>query len=109
MKKLIVILTLLWANVSYAEQYNLYWNQVPAVCGTPDEIKRYIDDKGFEPVHISLGRVGSTPDGEPIYMITYYETKDQVLVTVDIPSATDSCILFHTYNKSKVLEKKKGI
>jgi len=43
-------------------------------------------------------------------MITYYENKDQVLVTVDIPASMETCILFHTYDKSEVIEKtKKGI
>jgi len=43
-------------------------------------------------------------------MITYYENDDQVLVTVDIPGAQETCILFHTYNKSEIIGKtKKGI
>lgn len=117
MKKLIVVLTLLCgiANAEHGENekhYDLYWNQIPAVCGDPKVVQEYIEDKGFEPVHISLGRSGSKPDGEPVYMITYYETKgkDQVLVTVDIPSNVETCILFHTHNKSIVTEKnKKGI
>ena len=115
MKKLIVVLTLL-CGIAYAEHgenenhYALYWNSIPAVCGETEEVNKYIEDKGFEPVHISLGRSGSKPDGEPVYMVTYYENKDQVLVTVDIPSNIETCILFHTYNKSKIItEKKKGI
>jgi len=41
-------------------------------------------------------------------MITYYENKDQVLVTVDIPASMETCILFHTYDKSEVIEKTKN-
>ena len=59
---------------------------------------------------MSLGRAGSKPDGEPVYMVTTYEKDDQVLVTVDLPSAGETCILFHTYNKSEVKMKiKKGV
>ena len=116
MKKLIISLILLWSGFAYAEHgvnekhYDLYWQQIPAVCGNPDAVQEYIDDKGFEPKHISLGRSGSKPDGEPVYMVTYYENDDQVLVTVDIPGAMETCILFHTHNKSEIQTKtKKGI
>ena len=115
MKKLILILSLI-CGIAYAEHgveekhYDLYWQQIPAVCGNPDAVQEYIDDKGFEPKHISLGRSGSKPDGEPVYMVTYYENEDQVLVTVDIPGAQETCILFHTHNKSLIeTKKKKGI
>ena len=115
MKKLIAVLSLL-CGIAYAEHgvdekhYDLYWQQIPAVCGNPEATQEYIDDKEFEVKHISLGRSGSKPDGEPVYMITYYENKDQVLVTVDIPASMETCILFHTYDKSEVIEKtKKGI
>jgi hypothetical protein len=35
-------------------------------------------------------------------MITYYENEDQTLVTVDIPGAEETCILYHTFNKTEV-------
>ena len=116
MKKLIVVLTLLCSTVSYAEhnndnsKYGLYWNSIPAACGTPEEVQRYIEDKGLEPVHLSLGRTGSQPDGDPVYMVTYYENENnETLVTVDIPNATETCILYHTFDKSFAKQKKKGI
>lgn len=109
MKKLILILSLLFFTTSVNAEhegatYDLYWNQIPAVCGNPDEVSKYIKDNDLEPVHLSLGRQGSQPDGEPVYMITYYENAkgDQVLVTVDIPSASETCILFRSFNKTEV-------
>jgi hypothetical protein len=55
---------------------------------SPPEVQRYISDEQFKPVHLSLGREhGSLPDGEPVYMITYYEKEDQILVTVDVSGA----------------------
>ena len=94
---------LLCTSVFAEETYDLYWQQVPAVCGTPPEIQRYISDEDFKPVHLSLGRVSSLPDGEPVYMIGYYENDDQILVTVDVSGANETCILFRSFNKSEVL------
>ena len=94
---------LLCTSVFAEETYDLYWQQVPAVCGAPPEVQRYISDEDFKPVHLSLGRVSSLPDGEPVYMISYYENDDQILVTVDVSGANETCILFRSFNKSEVL------
>ena len=94
---------LLCTSVFAEETYDLYWQQIPAVCGAPPEIQRYISDEDFKPVHLSLGRVSSLPDGEPVYMISYYENDDQILVTVDVSGASETCILFRSFNKSEVL------
>ena len=94
---------LLCTSVFAEETYDLYWQQVPAVCGAPPEVQRYISDEDFKPVHLSLGRVSSLPDGEPVYMISYYENEDQILVTVDVSGASETCILFRSFNKSEVL------
>ena len=94
---------LLCTSVFAEETYDLYWQQVPAVCGAPPEVQRYISDEDFKPVHLSLGRVSSLPDGEPVYMISYYEKDDQILVTVDVSGASETCILFRSFNKSEVL------
>jgi len=109
MKKIILILSLLCTGVFANEEltYDLYWQQAPVVCGSPPEVQRYIYDEDFEPVHLSLGRASSQPDGEPVYMISYYENEDQILVTVDVAGATETCILFRTFNKTNVLEQGK--
>ena len=103
MKKLIIGFLLLCTSVFAEETYDLYWQQVPVVCGAPPEVQRYISDEDFKPVHLSLGRVSSLPEGEPIYMISYYEKDDQILVTVDVSGASETCILFRTFNKSEVI------
>ena len=100
MKKIILTLILLISSVAHAE---LYWQSVPAVCGTAESVNAYIQAKNLKPVHISLGREAGDPNGEPVYMVTYYENEDQTLVTVDIPSAEETCILYHTYNKTEVI------
>ena len=103
MKKILLIISLLCTSAFANETYDLYWQQVPSVCGAPSEVQRYISDGNFKPVHLSLGRTSSLPDGEPVYMVTYYEKEDQILVTVDVSGATETCILFRTFNKSEVL------
>ena len=103
MKKLIVVLTLL-CSVAYTEESNLYWNKVPAVCGEPEAVQRYISEKELKPKHISLGRTNGQPDGEPVYMVTFYENEDdETLVTVNVPNDTETCILYHTFNKVEVI------
>ena len=103
MKKIIIGILLFCTSVCADGKYDLYWQQVPAVCGAPPEIQRYISDEGFKPVHLSLGRASSLPDGEPVYMVTYYEKEDQILVTVDVSGSVETCILFRSFNKSEVL------
>jgi hypothetical protein len=105
MKKLILILSLLCSSV-FAEEYTpFHWRNVPVVCGAPEDVQNYIDYNELTPKHLSLGRESSDPDGEPIYMITYYENdKGETLVTADVPNGIETCILYHTFNKMQVLE-----
>ena len=87
--------------------YELEWRQIPVVCGVPEEVNRYIDDKNLKPKHFSLGREGSKPDGEPVYVVTLYSNDTgEVLVTVDTPSGIERCILFHTFNLTEAPEAK---
>ena len=80
MKKLILLFTFLLTSVVFAdtheesdiEKYNFYWNQVPVVCAAPKEIDRWANDKGFMPLSISYGRANGQPDGEIVYIVTYY-------------------------------------
>jgi hypothetical protein len=45
MKKIIIGFLLLCTSVFAEETYDLYWQQVPAVCGAPPEVQRYISDE----------------------------------------------------------------
>ena len=46
MKKLLILICLLWSTISYAEEdyqkYNLYMMQYPMMCGSPEDVDRYI-------------------------------------------------------------------
>ena len=78
MKKLILILSLLFASIAYAElesdikKYNFWWEQIPVVCSTSDEITRWANDKNFIPVNMSVGRENGVPEGKIVYVIIYY-------------------------------------
>ena len=104
MKKILLILSLLITSVAYADHEddfgNYYFQQVPALCSSPQYIDNYLKHFGFEPKSISLGREGMQKSGQPVYMITYYITKDgtQSTATIDVPSGTEKCLLFHTFD-----------
>ena len=66
MKKLLILICLLWATISYAEttsKYNLYMMQYPMMCGSPDDVDRYIKDNKFTAISISFGKENAKEDG----------------------------------------------
>ena len=104
MKKILIVLRLLFSTVVYAEHEEfsneVYMQQVPALCGTVNAIQTYVDHYKFKPYHLTLGRTGMVEDGEPVYMITYMVNEDntQSIAVLDIPSGLERCILFHTFD-----------
>ena len=108
MKKIILLLTFLLTSFVYADQheesdikkYNFYWNNIPVVCAAPEEIDRWAQDKGFMPLSISYGRENGQPDGEIVYIVTYYLQKQtaETFATVSTPKDPDVCIVFRTFN-----------
>lgn len=85
---------------------NYYFTQVPALCGTQEVIKKYLNHYNFKPHSISLGREGMTKEGQPVYMVTYYISEDgtQTTVTIDVPSGLEKCMLFHSFDLTKPIE-----
>ena len=87
---------------AYAEtkQYNFWWEQLPAVCSTSDEIGRWAKDKNFTPLNISYGRKGGRPDGEIVYMVMYWmNDTGETIATVQTPdNLGQTCILFRTFD-----------
>ncbi|SVD59769.1 uncharacterized protein METZ01_LOCUS412623, partial [marine metagenome] len=102
MKKLILIITLLLTSIAFAEtkQYNFWWEQLPAVCSTSDEIGRWAKDKNFMPLNYSYGRHGGKPDGKIVYTIVYWmNDKGETFASVHTPEKKDQmCILFRTFD-----------
>ena len=110
MKKLIIALTLLITSFAFAEhetpskppveKFNFWWEQVPAVCSTSDEIERWAEFKKFNPINISFGRAGGVPDGEIVYIVVYWMNEDQEsFASVSTPERPDqTCIIFRTFD-----------
>ena len=110
MKKLIIALTLLITSFAFAEhetpskppveKFNFWWEQVPAVCSTSDEIERWAEFKKFNPINISFGRAGGVPDGEIVYIVVYWMNEDQEsFASVSTPQRPDqACIVFRTFD-----------
>lgn len=110
MKKLIIALTLLITSFAFAEhetpskppveKFNFWWEQVPAVCSTSDEIERWAEFKKFNPINISFGREGGTPDGQIVYIVVYWMNEDQEsFASVSTPERPDqACIVFRTFD-----------
>ena len=108
MKKILTLIILMFSTTAYAEQYypetyNFYFVDIPSLCGSIDETNRYLKDHNFVPATISLGRTGSKPNGEPVFMITMYiNDNDELLAAIDVPTGGERCMLFHTFNNTKV-------
>ena len=107
MKKLIIAITLLLTSIVFAEHeppkketFNFWWEQIPAVCSTSDEIERWAEFKEFEPVNMSFGREGGAPDGKIVYIVVYWINKNQEsFASVSTPEQPDeSCIVFRTFD-----------
>jgi hypothetical protein len=98
---LLLSLFVLSANADHEKTVGeLYQLELPALCGTPQGIQTYIDHYNLKPFHLSLGRTGMVEDGEPVYMLTYMINEEigHSMAVLDIPSALERCILFHTFD-----------
>ena len=82
--------------------YNFFSTGIPILCGTPDEVGRYTKDKGFEVFNVSVGKAGARPDGEVVYYVFYWfqPSGTQTMVTISNLNMTESCILYHSYEKT---------
>ena len=100
MKKLIIIICLLWSTITYAvEKYELFGMNMPMMCGTPETIDQYIKDKKFTPVNLSFGKENAKPEGTPIFLLTYYiNDKEETLAVAESPNDPLKCVVFHTFD-----------
>ena len=100
MKKTIIGLFFSLFVLSANANEELYIVNLPALCGTPDNIQKYLDYNGFKPFHLGLGRSGISKDGEPVFMLTYMINEDNTesIAVLDIPSNLERCISFHTFD-----------
>ena len=101
MKKLLILICLLWNTTSYAnmEKYDLFGMTMPMMCGLPVTIDQYIKDNGFTAINISFGKENAKEDGEIVFAITYYiNDKRQTLAVAESPTDPYKCMIFHTFD-----------
>lgn len=102
MKSIIIVLTLLLSTISYANEYkkyNLMMMSYPMMCGTPEDVDRYIADNNFTPINISFGKENANEDGAIVFAITYYiNDKHQTLSVAETPTDPYKCMIYHTFD-----------
>ena len=111
MKKLILTIILsLFTAFAVAEEKEdrlenlpgIWWENVPTVCVPNTTLLEFTERKGFQPLNRSFGRNNGKPDGQIVYIITYWlNIKDnQVMSSVMVPNAQYSCVLYRTFDLS---------
>ena len=105
MKKLILsfIIGVFIAFSSLADEelnQGSWWEQVPAICISNESLWEYAKRKEMQPLNVSYGRTGGKPDGEVVYIVTYWVgiDTDETMASVMTPNSNYSCILFRTFD-----------
>jgi len=105
MKKLIlsIIIGVLIAFSSHADEklnQGSWWEQVPTICISNESLWEYAKRKEMQPLNVSYGRTGGRPDGEVVYIVTYWVgiDTDETMASVMTPNSNYSCILFRTFD-----------
>ena len=78
----------------------IWWEKVPTLCLPNEILWEYADEKGMQPLNVSYGRKGAKPDGEIVYIVTYWvgiET-NETMASVQVPEGDYSCVLFRTFD-----------
>ena len=112
MKRFLITLTIsifailsLYANVTNAEdwqsgKYDFKWMHVPVVCGTSEEVIRYLEDNDFVLDSLSIGREGANENGDPAYFVSYYLNKKgtESVAAITSPSGHETCMMYRSFN-----------
>lgn len=93
-----------------SEQGQLYWLQMPVICGTSESVLAYIEKNEMTLVNVSVGRDRAKPDGEPVFIVSYYVDPTQTisLVVMSTMNGMESCMLYKSFDL-KFMPKKQGI
>jgi len=78
----------------------LYWLQMPVICGTSENVLAYLERNHFTLVNVSVGRDRAKPDGEPVFIVQYYvdPTYKQSVVVMTTMSGLESCMLYKSFD-----------
>ncbi len=83
--------------------YDFKWQHIPVVCGESEEVMRYLKDNDFVLDSMSVGKAGSSPDGEPVYFVTYYLNIDETesVSAITSPSGHETCMMYRSFGLKK--------
>ncbi len=83
-----------------SEQGQLYWLQMPVICGTSESVLAYIEKNEMTLVNVSFGRNKSKPDGDPVFVIQYFidPSYTQSIVVMSTMGGEESCILYKSFD-----------
>jgi hypothetical protein len=88
----------------------LYWLQMPVICGTSEDVMSYIEKYQFTLVNVSYGRDKAKPDGNPVFVVMYYvdPSYTQSIVVMTTMNGLESCMLYKSFDL-KFVPQKQGI
>ena len=115
MFKKILILLLLYSNISYAnenvlDKYSLTLEEIPVACGHRLTVEQYLKDFNFELINMSVGRSAQQPTGEIVFLAEYYINKKNTETVVLLSSPSDhstACIGFRSFDLKQGVEIRK--
>ena len=77
-----------------------HWQNMPMICASDVVILNRLKEQGFVAVNMSLGKMGADPQGEALFMITYFINQEgtSTAAVMNIPSSNDACLIFLTHD-----------
>ena len=105
-KYIIILLSIIFSTSAIAQddwnkdKYEFKWMHVPVVCGTSDEVQRYLKDNKFELDSVSIGREGANKDGDPAYWVSYFVNEDgtEAVSAITSPSGDETCMMYRSFD-----------
>ena len=104
-KYIILLLSIIFSTSAIAqdwepEKYDFKWMHVPVVCGTSDEVQRYLKDNEFELESVSIGREGANQNGDPAYWVSYFVNKDRTesVSAITSPTGNETCMMYRSFD-----------
>ena len=104
-KYIILLLSIIFSTSAIAqdwepEKYDFRWMHVPVVCGTSEEVQRYLTDNEFELESVSIGREGANKNGDPAYFVTYFVNKDktETVSAITSPTGHETCMMYRSFD-----------
>ena len=104
-KYIILLLSIIFSTSAIAqdwepEKYDFRWMHVPVVCGTSDEVQRYLKDNDFELESVSIGREGANQEGDPAYWVSYFVNKKgtEAISAVTSPTGHETCMMYRSFD-----------